>query len=136
MRSIRFARAAAAVSAVVVSTAGLGAASGLSGSAPASATVAPTGAVFVPMDPVRIFDTRTGLGGTVGPVAGGGTFSVVVAGSTDGQITVPNEAVAAVLNVTYVDAKGPGFVTVFPAGTSRPNASNLNKVGKIGRAHV
>ncbi|MFM7271812.1 MAG: hypothetical protein ACKO2C_09310 [Actinomycetes bacterium] len=95
----------------------------------ASATSLPAGAVFVPMSPSRIIDTRTGLGGTVGPVTNGQTFSVVIAGQTDGTVTVPSDAVAAVINVTYAEATGPGFITVYPAGIARPEASNLNKVG-------
>jgi len=95
----------------------------------ASATSLPAGAVFVPMSPSRIIDTRTGTGGTVGPVTNGQTFSVVIAGQTDGTVTVPSDAVAAVINVTYAEATGPGFITVYPAGITRPEASNLNKVG-------
>ena len=119
---------------------------------PAAATSLPAGAVFVPMEPTRVFDTRTGLGGTIGPVTNGQTFSVLIAGVSDGTITVPAEAVAAVINVTYVGANGPGYITLYPSGGTRPNASNLNKVGagpvpnlvsvkigafgEIGRAHV
>ena len=33
------------------------------------------------------------------------------------------------MNVTGVDATGNGFVTVWPCGQARPNASNLNLVG-------
>ena len=40
---------------------------------------------------------------------------------------------AVVLNVTIAAADGPGFVTAHPAGTARPNASNINVTG-IGQA--
>jgi hypothetical protein len=33
-----------------------------------------------------------------------------------------------VLNVAVTEAQGPGFVTVFPCGSARPNASSLNYV--------
>jgi hypothetical protein len=33
-----------------------------------------------------------------------------------------------VLNVTVADARGPGFITVFPCGSTQPLASNLNYV--------
>ena len=33
---------------------------------------------------------------------------------------------AATMNVTVTDCTGPGFVTVYPAGTARPNTSDLN----------
>jgi hypothetical protein len=41
---------------------------------------------------------------------------------------VPADATAVVMNVTYADAAADGFITVWPAGTARPNASNLNTV--------
>ena len=34
-----------------------------------------------------------------------------------------------VLNVNTVEAAGPGFVTVHPCASGRPNASNMNFVG-------
>ncbi|CAN5466523.1 hypothetical protein BH10ACT2_BH10ACT2_11050 [soil metagenome] len=43
-----------------------------------------------------------------------------------GRGNVPADAVAVVLNVTVSGAQATGFVTVFPCGTTRPNASNLN----------
>lgn len=39
---------------------------------------------------------------------------------------VAEGALTALLNVTAVNARGPGFMTVFPCGTDLPNASNLN----------
>ncbi len=125
-----FARFSTAAIAMLLIASGIVAGVGLKDVKPASGLPGvPAGAVFVPMDPVRILDTRTGFGGTVGPVGSNDTITVVIAGVSDDTITVPNDAVAAVLNVTYVNAAGPGYITVFPAGTARPNASNLNKVG-------
>ncbi|MBJ7281993.1 MAG: hypothetical protein JHD40_02650, partial [Acidimicrobiia bacterium] len=125
-----FARFSTAAIAMLLIASGIVAGVGLNDVTPASGLAGlPAGAVFVPMDPVRILDTRTGFGGTVGPVGSNDTITVVIAGVSDDTITVPNDAVAAVLNVTYVNAAGPGYITVFPAGTARPNASNLNKVG-------
>ena len=43
-----------------------------------------------------------------------------------GQFGVPGNATAAVLNVTGVNTTAPGFVTVYPAGTDLPTASNVN----------
>ncbi|MEI6570548.1 MAG: hypothetical protein WCO36_03840, partial [Actinomycetes bacterium] len=125
-----FARFSTAAMAVLLIASGIVAGVGLNDVTPASGLAGvPVGAVFVPMDPVRILDTRSGFGGTVGPVGSNDTITVVIAGVSDNTITVPSNAVAAVLNVTYVNAAGPGYITVFPAGTARPNASNLNKVG-------
>ena len=45
-----------------------------------------------------------------------------------GRAGVPTSATAVVLNVTAVDARGPGFITVFPCGSPRPTASSLNFV--------
>jgi hypothetical protein len=43
-----------------------------------------------------------------------------------GRADIPIEATAVAVNTTAVDPAGPGFVTVYPCGSPRPNASNLN----------
>ena len=43
-----------------------------------------------------------------------------------GRAGIPGDAAAVVLNVTVTEARGPGFVTVYPCGEARPTASNLN----------
>lgn len=68
--------------------------------------------------PLRVRDTRE-VGGCL---ASGETRTVQVAGFG----TIPGSALAVALNVTVVDPTGPGFLTVFPAGVSRPLASSLN----------
>ncbi len=85
-----------------------------------------SGATLVAVAPVRALDTRNGTGGTTGAIPPGGTISLTVAG-VDG---VPASGVTAVvLNVTATDASGPeSYLTVFPSGTARPLASNLNFV--------
>jgi Bacterial Ig-like domain len=78
---------------------------------------------FVPLSPVRIFDTRAN--GEVGPkglVAAGKSIDVQVAGVKG----IPADAIAVVLNVTTTDGLGGGFVTAWPAGEPEPNSSNLN----------
>ncbi|MGE0880693.1 MAG: hypothetical protein AB7L13_13935 [Acidimicrobiia bacterium] len=87
----------------------------------AEAVPLPGSAVFFPVTPFRLFDTRS----SSGPVSADTSFDVTVAGAG----SVPVYAMAVVLNLTYVDAAGPGYVTVWPADAARPNASNLNKVG-------
>lgn len=97
---------------------------------PAPAAAAVTGG-YVAVSPARLLDTRT-TGHTVdgqsqggGPVPGGTTRTVQVTGRGG----VPASSVAAVvLNVTAVRATAAAYVTVFPAGETRPNASNLNVV--------
>ncbi len=77
-----------------------------------------TGAAYFPLAPRRILDTRNG-GGPLGP---GQSRTLAIAGS-DG---VPVSASAVTLNVTVTDQTSGGFLSVFPAGTPRPEISNLN----------
>ena len=78
---------------------------------------------FHPLTPARVLDTRTGTGGFSAPVGPGATIAVPVAG----QGGVPaTGASAVVLNVTITQPTTETFLTVFPSGTTRPLASNLN----------
>lgn len=45
-----------------------------------------------------------------------------------GRAGVPADASAVVLNVTVTEPSASGFVTVYPCGGDRPNASNVNFV--------
>ncbi|WP_206665913.1 hypothetical protein, partial [Pedococcus bigeumensis] len=77
---------------------------------------------YTPLNPARVLDTRTNLGGT-GPVAAHGTVHLQVAGRGG----VPASGVSAVVvNVTVTAAKSAGFLTVYPDGSTMPTASNLN----------
>ena len=91
--------------------------------APAQAAVTP-GSTYFPLTPTRVLDTRNGTGAAANPVGPGVSLDLTVVGVHG----VPLSAVTAVvLNVTATDATGPdSFLTVFPAGTTRPVASNLN----------
>ncbi|HUY61602.1 MAG TPA: IPT/TIG domain-containing protein [Candidatus Dormibacteraeota bacterium] len=86
------------------------------------ATVAAgTNGWFVPVAPHRLLDTRL-TGQTLGP---GQVLTVPVAG----QAGVPaSGATAAVMNVTVTNTTTAGFLTVYPAGVARPNASDVNWV--------
>ena len=88
----------------------------------------PTGSTYFGMNPSRILDTRdgTGTGGVGGPLGADGTIDLTVAGVAG----VPASGVTSVvLNVTATDSSGPeSYLTLFPAGTARPVASNLNFV--------
>jgi hypothetical protein len=78
---------------------------------------------YVPVTPYRILDTRhTGSGGPLGPGAIRGVQVTMVGSGTQ----IPNDATAAVLNVTEVSGSASSLLTIFPYGTARPNASNLN----------
>ena len=81
------------------------------------------GGRYTPVAPARVLDTRTGTGGTVGKVAGGTSIDLDVRGVGG----LPSTVGAVALNVTATDLDGADtFVTVYPAGVSRPLASNLN----------
>ncbi|MBT8212292.1 MAG: hypothetical protein KJN71_04005 [Acidimicrobiia bacterium] len=77
---------------------------------------------FISIDPVRLFDTRTPAPPS-GKLAAGSTLTVPVAGA----VGVPvSGASAVVLNLTGTQADAAGFVTGFPTGSVRPQASVLN----------
>ena len=81
------------------------------------------GGRYTPVAPARVLDTRNGTGGTVGKVAGGTSIDLDVRGVGG----LPSTVGAVVLNVTATELDGgDSFVTVYPAGVSRPLASNLN----------
>lgn len=76
---------------------------------------------MVAVPPTRILDTRSS-----GALPANGSVTVRI----PGQKGVPKSGVTAVtLTVTITDAKGAGFVTVYPGGGGRPEASNLNVSG-------
>ncbi len=75
---------------------------------------------YVPVTPFRLLDTRK----TGGPLGRGAIRAVQV---TDlGASPIPTSATAVVVNVTEVSGTSSSLLTVYPYGTSRPNASNLN----------
>ena len=81
--------------------------------------------LYVPLaNPTRIADTRQD-GGQPDPgrtLSAGSTTALTVTGS-DG---VPVGASAVVLNLTAVSPSQAGYLTVYPAGSSQPTASNLS----------
>lgn len=79
-----------------------------------------TPGLTVPLDPVRVFDTRSGGGGA--PVPAGGTIDVATAGG----FGIPTATDGVLLNVTAADSLAPGYVTSWPTGSERPVASTLN----------
>lgn len=89
----------------------------------------PTGAVPIPTRPARLADTRPGAS-TVDGVAAG-RAPIRSQASLDIQVTgragIPSSGVgAAIVNITAVDTKGSGFITAWPTGARRPDASVLN----------
>ncbi|GAA0663276.1 hypothetical protein GCM10010193_13310 [Kitasatospora atroaurantiaca] len=79
------------------------------------------GSQLKPINPTRLLDTRDSS--KQANLAGKGEVALQVGG----QAGVPASGVsAAVLNVTITDTVGPGYLTAYPSGTTRPLASNLN----------
>jgi predicted regulator of Ras-like GTPase activity (Roadblock/LC7/MglB family) len=85
--------------------------------------------VYVAIAPCRLFDTRAGadnIGPRNTPLSTADTFTAQVTG-TNGNCTIPANAVAIVTNVTAVSPTASSFITVYPADlATRPTASNLN----------
>jgi hypothetical protein len=79
---------------------------------------------YTPLSPYRILDTRTVNAGHALPLGPGAVRSLQVTGLT--ATPIPPGATAAVLNVTEVSGSASSLLTVFPYGTVRPAASNLN----------
>lgn len=78
---------------------------------------------FKPVDPARLFDTRTGAGAQSGKLGHLETMDVQVASKAG----VPSSgATAVVLNLTVTEPDAPGFVSVAPAGSPAPDTSNVN----------
>lgn len=118
-----------AVLAIVLSVAGA-VTPGFGDPPPADAQAAPG---FVGLTPARLWETRRagdlvtvdGLAEGTGALGPGATYTLQVTGRGG----VPATGVDAVaLNVTAIAPSEPSFLTVYPTGTARPNASNLNLV--------
>ena len=79
---------------------------------------------LAPNTPYRIWDTRI-YGPPTGPVAAGGTLHLHM-NSIAIDSNTPPTPVGAVMNVTVTGPAAGGYLTVYPDGTSRPTASNVN----------
>jgi hypothetical protein len=91
---------------------------------------APASSPYIAAVPERLLDTRSDVGqmGYSGakPIAGQ-TIELKVTGA--GKTAAPGDAGAVLLNITATENTNGGFVTVFPCGSARPLASNLNLTG-------
>ena len=87
------------------------------------ASVVWTGGIYTTLPAQRLLDTRDGTGSVAGRVAAGSAIEV----RPTSVLSVPAANTwAVVLNVTVVDPVGGGFLTVWPAGSERPLASDIN----------
>ena len=98
---------------------GAGMIAGITGSTTVQAALPSGASSFIAIAPNRLADTRFGTGYTRLDAS---TIRVQVAG----RFGVPSAAVAGILNVTVTNTRVGGFVTVYPAGSPRPEASNVN----------
>ncbi|MET7394487.1 hypothetical protein ABZS66_13445 [Dactylosporangium sp. NPDC005572] len=109
--------AAAGLAVVPLPTAAAGSA------APHDAVAVDAEGTFTSVDPVRLLDTRDGVGAPRAPLGGGQTLHL----QATGRGPVPATGVTAVvLNMTVVNPTSASYLTVFPSGVARPLASNLN----------
>jgi len=85
---------------------------------------------FSGVTPDRFIDSRDGTGGRLGRITPSSPITMPVRGQTvsvGGTDTViPSDATAVALNLTIVDPFGRGYATVWPCGSARPTASNIN----------
>lgn len=89
------------------------------------------GSGFTAITPERLMDTRPGSGFATGRVRPESPIQLQVRGANvltiaGSPTTVPADAVAAAINVTSVNPTGPGYLTVWPCGVTRPVVSTLN----------
>jgi hypothetical protein len=89
-----------------------------------ASTPAADATVTVPLAPVRILDTRSGIGAPAAPLGAGQSLDLQVTGVAG----VPLGAVGVLLNITADGATETTYLTAWPAGADRPEASVLNAV--------
>jgi sugar lactone lactonase YvrE len=85
-------------------------------------------AVYVPIAPCRLADTRPGpenVGTRATPIGERDTHTFAVHGN-NGRCAIPAGASAVVANVTAVAASAQSFMTIWPADKPQPTASSLN----------
>ena len=78
-----------------------------------------TGAVYVPLSPSRVLDTRNGTGGLSGPFTNHAARTFTVSG-------VPSNATAVTGNLTVTGQTSSGYLFIGPLATDNPGSSTLN----------
>jgi hypothetical protein len=109
-----------------------------------------TGGAFHPIDPVRVYDSRSAAP-TPGALGSGSSRVVSVADARDGTTgavvtagAVPAGATAIAYNLTVVDTIGSGFLSVAPGNAASSPSSSINwsatgqilANGLIGKVHT
>ncbi len=85
-----------------------------------------TGAMYVPVAPNRILDTRVGLGTTRLSGMKSKSFLVVNLNPTNPTINIPVNAIAVTGTLTVTQQQAPGYLSLMPARLDRPTTSTLN----------
>ncbi|MFF0097175.1 LamG-like jellyroll fold domain-containing protein [Streptomyces canus] len=86
-------------------------------------TTTTTGQKFHTLNPTRLVDTRSGIGGTKSAVATDSTYTLTTA--TTQQVTMATTpTLAAMLTVTNTAAGG--YATAYPTSVGKPATSNIN----------
>ena len=84
----------------------------------------PPPASYFTLTPCRVLDTRDPDGPYGGPAIGAGSERTFI---LSGRCGIPATANAVSVNVAVTQpTAGPGFLTLYPAGAPRPNASTIN----------
>ncbi len=78
--------------------------------------------LFVPITPTRMLDTRQE---PTAPTAADTALTRRIGSTT---VVPPTATVAVAAHITVTESSGPGFVTAWPAGISRPVVSNINTI--------
>lgn len=85
-----------------------------------------TGIISLLSAPIRLLDTRSGIGAPKSSWASGSVHTLQVTGVSIGGIQVPNGAIGVVGNVTVVQPTGGGDLRLYPASAPLPGTSSIN----------
>ena len=84
--------------------------------------------IYKPINPCRLADTRPApftVGPRTSPLGPEESYTLSGWGAV-GECTLPSDTTGLALNVTALDQSAATFLTLYPTGDPRPNASNLN----------
>ncbi len=91
--------------------------------APVPASVDSTALTFHTVTPVRVLDTRSGVGAPKAAMTPNKALDVTISG-------VPESATAVVVNLTAVNGTATSFLTLYAKGAAQPVTSTVNWTGK------
>lgn len=88
----------------------------------------PSTSSYRSVNPARVLESRPGHTTVDGlqQASGAAIADSVTALQIVGRAGMPADATSVALNVTVTEPVGAGYLTVYPCGTARPTASNLN----------